>query len=448
MSKSLQKTANMAPKGPSEAGALLGLSIPIIAGLSATLLLGVIDTIMVSPLGTVPLAAISLAATVLIIIYSGLYGFLSPIGVEAAQRYGQGDHAGVRRLLKGGLSMAGIAGITAAAIFAVSYFLLPLFRQPPEVIAEVRGYWFMVSLVLMSVAALMAISFVLNAIDRAWTAACFAFFGVLVNVPLNYVMIWGIGGWPGLGLFGAGVATVIADGLALAVALGWLRRNGFLKQETESGLRSQMATEGMPLTIAYVGEGAAYSVVGLLLGLFGAAALAANQIVQSIAGVLYMLPIGMATATTVRIGQAIGANARSRLRPIARTAMIIVAGWMLCVTVALLLTGRHISNALSDDPQVIGIAVAMFVVVALIQVADGIQSTALGALRGAKDFVWPTGFTLACYWLFALPLGYTLGIILDFGPLGLWAGYGTGIILAAIVLPIRFWRLTGAGARP
>jgi MATE family multidrug resistance protein len=150
----------------------------------------------------------------------------------------------------------------------------------------------------------------------------------------------------------------------------------------------------------------------------------------------------MSAATAIRVGQAIGAGERDRLRPVATAAMSLVSGWMILVTAGLVLFGGTVAGALSEDPAVVALATAMFVIVALIQVADGIQSTALGALRGFTDFRWPTAFTLACYWLLALPLAAALGLFADLGPLGVWAGYGTGIVLAAVVLPLRFWRLT------
>jgi MATE family multidrug resistance protein len=296
---------------------------------------------------------------------------------------------------------------------------------------------------LVPVAFLMAISQVLNAMDRPWTAAGFAFAGVILNVPLNYVLIWGVGGWEGLGLLGAGIASLLADGIALLIALAWLARSGLLVRRARArGLTRRLAWDGLPLGIGYTGEGAAFAVVGMMLGLFGAAALAANQIVQAVGSVLYMLPLGMSAAAAIRVGQAIGAGERERLRPVATAAMGLVSGWMGMVTVALVLVGGAVASALSQDPEVVTLATAMFVVVALIQVADGIQSTALGALRGAMDFRWPTMFTLACYWLLALPLAAALGFGAGLGPLGVWAGYGTGIVLAAVVLPMRFWRLT------
>ena len=431
------------PRARDEAMPILRLSLPIVAGLAASTLIGVVDTVMIAPLGTVPLAAASLTTAVIIIFYSALYGFLSAVGVEAAHRHGAGDEDGVARALQAGLRLALGAGVVGALVMAGGFFLLPVIGQPPEVLAILGPYWMAMSGLLVPVAFLMAISQVLNAIDRPWTAAGFAFAGVVFNVPLNYLLIWGAGGWEGLGLLGAGLASVIADGLALAIAITWLARSGLLvRRAPAKGLTRRLARDGLPLGIGYTGEGAAFAVVGLMLGLFGAVALAANQIVQAVGGVLYMLPLGMAAAATIRVGQAIGAGERERLRPVATAAIGLVSGWMAFVTVALVLFGGTVAAALSGDPAVVALATAMFVIVALIQVADGIQSTALGALRGAMDFRWPTMFTLVCYWLLALPFAAVLGFAADLGPLGVWAGYGTGIVLAAIVLPLRFWRLT------
>ncbi|WP_067338752.1 MATE family efflux transporter [Stappia indica] len=426
-----------------EAGALLRLSIPIVAGLAASTLLGITDTIMISPLGTLPLAAASLTAAVLIVAQSAVYGFITPVGIEAAQKHGRSDAEGVRRVLRKGLWMAAAVGVLSATIMALCWLLLPSIGQPPEVLELGKTYWFTMSAFLIPVAVLMAISQVLSAIGRAWTAAILSFGGVILNIPLNYVLIWGVGSWSGLGLVGAGIASLTADVIAACAALLWLSRRGYLKRATpEPGLGRRLASQGLPLSLGHLGEGAAFSLVGILLGLFGATALAANQIVQSVGGVLYMLPIGVSTATSIRIGQAIGAGQLDRRRPIARTALLMVTGWMGLVTVALILAGGKIADALSQDPDVVATATGMFIIVALIQVADGVQSTALGALRGARDFNWPTGVTLASYWLLALPLGALLGFVLGLGPLGLWSGYGLGTVVAAVLLPLRFWKLT------
>lgn len=433
---------SLVPRARAEIGPLIRLSLPIVAGLAASTLIGVVDTVMIAPLGTVPLAAASLTTAVIIIFYSALYGFVSAVGIEAAHRHGAGDAAGVAASLRAGLWLAGLAGLSGAGLMAMVVLALPLLGQPAEVLAVILPYWLAMSGLLVPVALLMVISQVLNAMDRPWTAAGFAFLGVVLNVPLNYALIWGIGDWPGLGLLGAGLASVAADGAALAVALIWLAREGLLRIPADRELRARLAWGGVPLAIGYTGEGAAYAVVGVMLGVFGATALAANQIVQAVGGVLYMLPLGMAAAVAIRISQARGGGDAGRLRPIALAAIGIVTAWMVAVTLVLILSGRLIAASLSPDAAVVSLAAAMFVIVALIQVADGVQSTALGALRGAMDFNWPTRMTLICYWVFALPLAAVLGFGADLGPLGIWAGYGIGIGVVAVVLPLRFWRLT------
>jgi MATE family multidrug resistance protein len=422
-----------------EALPLLRLAFPIVAGLAASTFIGVVDTLFIAPLGTLALAGAALTGAMIVILYAALYGFVAAVGVEAAHRHGAGDGPGVARVLRAGLGLGLLAGLGGAAAMALAFLALPWLGQPPEVLAILAPYWLAMSVFLVPVAVLYALSQVLNAIDRPWTAAGLAFVGVVLNVPLNWVLVWGIGGWPGLGLLGAGIASLLAETAAVAAGLWWFARRGWLAQGTpEPGLMRRLARQGAPMGLGYAGEGGAYALVALLLGLFGAVALAANQIVQAVGGVLYMLPMGMAAAVTIRVGQALGAGEAGRLRPILGAALGMVSAVNLGVTVALLLFGRAIAGALSDDPAVVELATAMFVAVALIQVADGVQSSALGALRGLRDYDWPTGFTLACYWLFALPLAAALGLGAGWGPLGVWAGYGLGIVLAAVVLPWRF----------
>lgn len=296
------------------------------------------------------------------------------------------------------------------------------------------------------IAVMMATIQFLDAVDRPWTGAALQVVTVLLNVPLNYMLIWGVGPVPALGLLGAGLGSLIAGILAVVVTLAYLHvaqsLAAYRTPPTFPGLGRCLARDGLPLALGYTSEGAAYAVVGLMLGLFGAVALAANQIVQSVGGLLYMLPLGMSAAVAIRVGQAAGAGEEHRLRAIAKAAIGIVAMWMLAATAGLLVGGGAIARALSADPAVVALPTSMFITVALIQVADGVQGTSLGALRGTKDFRWPTVVTLLCYWLFALPLAWLLGIIFNHGPIGVWIGYGIGLSLVAIVLPVRFWCLT------
>ncbi|MGB0957494.1 MAG: MATE family efflux transporter, partial [Litorivicinus sp.] len=167
------------------------------------------------------------------------------------------------------------------------------------------------------------------------------------------------------------------------------------------------------------------------------------QIVESISGVLYMLPLGMASAVALRIGKADGAEQAARLRPMGLAALVMAGGWMLVATGGLLIVGGPIAAALSMDPAVVTLTTTLFAVVALMQVFDGTQSTALGALRGMTDHHWPAMLCLVAYWGVSLPTAYVIGWVLEVGPAGVWIGYGAGLAFAAVALSLRFWRLSG-----
>ncbi|HNI82229.1 MAG TPA: MATE family efflux transporter, partial [Rhodocyclaceae bacterium] len=189
-----------------------------------------------------------------------------------------------------------------------------------------------------------------------------------------------------------------------------------------------------PMGLQYLAEGGALSVAGVLIGLLGAAALAANQIVFSVASVVYMLPLGMAGAVAVRIGQAVGAGESLRVRPIGMAAIGLVTLWTVAISVLLLAGGERIARTFVDDATVIGIASSMFVAVGLMQVFDGVQSVSLGALRALLDNRWPTAVTLGAYWALALPLGWLLAVPLGQGAAGFWAGFAVALSIAAVLL--------------
>jgi MATE family multidrug resistance protein len=185
-------------------------------------------------------------------------------------------------------------------------------------------------------------------------------------------------------------------------------------------------------------EGGGCAVVGLMLAGLGAVALAANQIVQAVMAVLYMLPLGLATATALRISHARGEGAHTRRRPVLLAAVMVVVLWMAAVIALSVLGGDAMARLLSSDPEVIALATLLFLVLAIMQVFDGVQSAPMGALRGLLDTRWPMAVTLISYWLIVLPAARGLGFVAGFGAPGVWLGYMLGVVLAAIILPWRF----------
>ncbi len=427
-----------------EARYLARLAFPIVISLAAAALIGVVDTVMVAPLGTLPLAAVSITASVLIIFYSALYGFVSAIGVRMAEAFGKTSDQGLAAATNAGVFVSLVVGSAGAVAMICLKPALSWIGQPPEVVSLIGGYWIAMSLLLVPFTVFYTLKALFDAMNRPWIGVGLAFLAVGFNIPSNYVLIHGVGGWPGLGLVGAGIASLLSQIVPLIMALViirvWKRKRGLLRAASfdRSEVKAQLK-EGFIISVGYLGEGAAYAVAGLMLGWFSAAALAAHQIVSAVSDVVYMVPLGVSIAISIRVAQAIGANEKERLKPIVLASLLVIVSWMAVVVTGILIGRAPLANSLSDDPKVVSLAISMFLVIAAMQIADGVQGTMLGAFRGMMDNHVPVAITLIAYWLFALPLGYALGFWLGFGPNGVWIGYGSGLSLAAIALTYRFF---------
>jgi MATE family multidrug resistance protein len=423
---------------------LTRLGFPIVISLAAATLIGVVDTIMIAPLGTLSLAAASITTSVIIIFYSGLYGFVSAIGVRMAEARGSKSAHDLSSATRTGIRIAIVTGILGAALMVALRPALGYLGQPPEVLALLGGYWTAMSLMLIPFTVFYALKSLFDAIDAPWVGVLLAFAAVALNVPANYLLIHGFGGWQGFGLMGAGLASLLSETASLVMALIIWQRSALTADarlkvaRAGKELRLQLK-QGAAIATGYVGEGGAYAFAGLMMGWFSAVALAANQIVSAVAGVLYMVPLGVSIAVSIRVGQAVGANQRARLVQIGMAALAVIIGWMVLVMAGLLTGGGYLANAFSDDAEVIGLATSMFIVVAAMQVADGVQGTMLGAARGMMDNFVPVGITMVSYWIIALPIGYVLGFVWDWGPNGVWIGYGIGLGIAAIATTFRFF---------
>ncbi len=422
---------------------LVRLSVPLMIGLTAALLIGVVDTVMISPLGTVPLAAAGITTAVLIILISALWGLLTVISVQISQAHGAGDPTRVAMALRSGLVLCLIGGGIGTALMMAVYPLLGPIGQPTEVLAILLPYWTCMAIWILPFTLFFGLKALFDAVDWPWTSVAVAYVGVVANIPANYTFIHVLD----LGLLGAGLASVLSQCLSLLVAWQVIARAPGLAAYRRkvavawSDIGAQLR-ESLPLCLGYAGEGGAYAMVGLMIGWIGAEALAAHQIVNALAGVAYVIPLGMAGAVSIRVGQAVGADRRTRLRPILKASFAMVVIWQALAASVFVFGGHALATAMSDDPQVIAIATTLFLIMALLQIADGVQATSLGALRGMSDMAVPSYITLAAYWPLALPMGYLMGFELDMGATGIWLGYTLGIAVAATLLPRRFWRLT------
>lgn len=427
----------------SEFWPLLTLAVPLIAGLTTSTMLGLVDTYMLGPVGEAALGAASLTASVMLIMYAALYGFLGPTGILIGQAYGAGDLARIGALLRHGRLLGLMSGVGGFVIMQGALAVLPATGQPAPVMAIIGPYWLAMSAALIPYSVQLVYKQKFDAINRPWIGFGFSLIAVLLNVPLNWLLIGGNLGFPALGLLGAGVASLTAQVIALIFIILFYRFSPMTRRFREADTaqpRYQWATfrqylrEGVPMGVQYLLEGGSLTVAGVMIGWLGATALAANQIVFSVGGVLYMLPMGMAGAVSIRIAQVEGAAEYRRIGPVSTVALVVVASWALLFTGVLLLAGRSIAGAFVNDPAIITLAAAMFGVTGLMQVFDGTQSVSLGALRGLLDNRWPMVVSLVGYWLMGLPASYVLAFPLGLGAPGIWMGFGIGLLFATFML--------------
>ena len=182
----------------------------------------------------------------------------------------------------------------------------------------------------------------------------------------------------------------------------------------------------------------------IMIGWIGTTPLAAHQIAINLASITYMVALGIAAAATIRVGNQIGKKDYKTMRNAAMTCIIMAIGLMSVAAIVFILGRNFLPQLYISDPEVIRQAAILLIVAALFQLSDGVQVIALGALRGMSDVKIPTLITLVAYWVIGLPLGYLFGFTLGQGALGVWYGLLAGLSIAAVLLYIRFNKLSNA----
>lgn len=426
---------------------ILKLAIPTVLGLVSTVAMVAIDTAMLAPLGSDVVAAVGLSTSAFIFINSAVIGFASVIGVGIAQAGGTGNATQVSRALVSGLAFASILSLLAAVTMAAATPHLSSLAPNPPIASLTQTYWLAMTLAVVPHTMLAAFRGAYTALGHPWTALCITLIGIGLNIPLNQTLIHGIAGLEGLGVFGAGLASLLAKTLAIVMfVIHWRTAKSTKVSRSGFGLSFKsvvtLARDGIPVATGSVAEGGAYAVTGFMAAMLGATALAAHQVVHSIGVVFYMVPIGMMIASAIRTGQLLGAGRKTNISCTLMAANFVTLGWSVSVLLFVLAFRFPIADALSPAHDVASLAAPLFLAMAFVQFADSLQSNALGVLRGLSDNLLPNAITVFAYWLLALPLAACLGFFLDFGVVGISSGYGSAVLVVAAVLQIRAAKLS------
>ena len=428
----------------------LVLAAPITAGHLSQMILGLTDTLMIGRVGMVALAAAAFAHTIVHLVFVIGIGLLSAVSVLVAHAHGAGKPEEAGEMLRRGLFLGIVSGLLMFGLLRASFPLLVYLGQPPEVITEARFYLFLTAGSLPFIMGTIAFKNYSEGQDRPWPAFWAGLTGVLLNIFLNWVFIYGNLGAPRLELDGAGWATLASRIFTVALLVAWLRLDRrfvaswprqWLAAIPWSGLIS-MIKLGFPVGLQIFMEVSAFAGTTLLMGWLGVVQIAAHQIALTCAATTFMIPMGISLAVAIRVGHVLGAGQPERARNIGFGALGFVLLIMGSFALIFIFLNHGIAALFTHEEETIAMAAALLVIAGFFQLFDGAQVIAIGALRGAKDVTFPTWIIFGAYWVLALPVGSLLAFQTDLGARGLWIGLALGLGTAAVGLNMRFARAT------
>jgi MATE family multidrug resistance protein len=423
----------------------LALASPIIAGYVGQMLMGWADTIMVGRVGVIPLAACAFANTVLAVPLVFGFAVLSSVSVRASLAFGAGRARISGEALRAGFVVGGVLGISVAVAIHAALPLLPWLGQGHEINAACKNFLLLCSWSALPVFLTTAAKNFCEALLRPWVPFWIMIAGVLLNVGLNWILIYGNLGAPAMGLDGAGVGTLVARVAVAAAIIVYMLRAPALKNSLPvkwlaTGVTAEMRrllVIGLPSGGMHLAEISGFAFGSLMMGWLGAGALAAHQIAITCAATTFMIPLGLSQAVSVRIGQARGAGEERRYLPIILGALGMAVLIMAIFAVTFMSAGATIAAWFVANAAVTTLAAQLLLIAGCFQIFDGIQITSSGALRGFEDTRAPMLIGVLSYWLVALPISYLCAFKLGFGPPGIWFGFVTGLALAATAFVAR-----------
>jgi MATE family multidrug resistance protein len=412
------------------------------------------DLALIGRLGDQAVAAAALAHTVLYTVFVTGMGLVQAVAPLAAQAYGARDPRRVRRALRVGLW----ASVLLGAPLTVAQFwggdLLVALGQSRESADLAQRYLAGIAWCIVPAWFFMALRNFMSAVNRPEPGLWITLAAIPANTLLAYALIHGTFGLPRLDLLGAGIATTIVN-IGMCLVAVWVcyacppfRKYRVLGRwwRPDWQLTRQLIVVGAPMSGAFLLEYGVFAAAAQLMGWIGTAALTAHQIALQIAAVMFMVPLGIGMAATVRVGHAVGRGDAAATRRAGLSAIALGGAFMAAMTLLVVLT-RHTLPLMflgwdAPDPTTVALAASLLVLGASFCIADGVQTIAAGALRGLNDTRVPLAFAALSFWLIGFSACWLFGFTLGLGAYGIWIGLSLGIGVYAVLLTWRFHLLT------
>lgn len=420
------------------------------------------DLALLGRLGPEVVAAAALGHTVLFAAFTCGMGLVSAVAPLASQAFGARQPRYVRRSVRVGLWASVIAGVPLTALQFWGEEILIALGQPERPAAFAGEFLMGLAWCLIPAWIFMVLRNFMSAVNRPEPALWITLAAIPLNAVLAYAMIYGRFGLPEFGIMGAGFATTIVN-TVMCIAAVWVcyTRRPFKKYQVlgrfwraDWPLFGRLLAIGVPISGAFMLEYGLFAAAALLMGHLGTSAIAAHQIALQTAAMLYMVPFGISMAATVRVGQAVGRGDSPGTRRAGFAAIVLATGFMVVMTGVIAITRHWIppiflgSETAASSGETVALAATLLVMGATFFISDGVQSVAVGALRGLNDTRIPLLIAVFSFWVVGFVASYGFGFPLGLGPVGVWIGLSVGTGVYALLLLWRFNALTKAGYMP
>ncbi len=438
-----------------EMRATLRLSAPLVLINLAQHGLVASNAILLGRLGAEPVAAGALATSLYLLLFIGGIGLTSavaPLVAEAAGRGRAGEDGEVRRTVRAGLWLGVLLSAVLMPILWHTGALLSPLGQDPAVLREAGTYIRVLQWWMLPALAFMVLKGALAALQRPGPPLAVSLAALPLNIGLGAFFAFGP---PDLGIVGVALGTVITEVLALTALVTVIGRDSVLRRyrmfarlwHFDGEKLGRIVRVGAPMGVAGVAEAGLFEAATIAMGTFGTVPLAAHAVTLQIAATCFMVPNGIGQAATVRVGRALGAGDEAGLRRAGAVAIGLGLAFMLACAVLQLAAPRTLIGLFLDAEApgadaVMPVAVGLLAFSALFAVSDGVQSVALGALRGLQDTTVPMVIALTGYWGIGVPLGAALAWGAGWGGQGIWAGFCAGLLAVSILLVSRWMKLS------
>jgi len=433
-----------------EARQLLALAIPVILAQVAQTAMGFVDTVMAGGYSATDMAAVAIGTSIWLPAILFGHGLLLALTPVIAQLNGSGRRDRIGYQVRQGFWLAGFVSVLVMIVlWNAGYIIHAMHNIDPELADKAVGY---LRALLWGVPGYLFFQVCRNQCEglaKTKPGMVMGFIGLLVNIPVNYIFIYGHFGMPELGGVGCGVATASVYWVMFFAMVSYVKRARSMRDiRTHEGfgkpdyaIMKRLVQLGLPIALALFFEVTLFAVVALLVSPLGIIDVAGHQIALNFSSLMFVLPMSLAAAVTIRVGFRLGQGSTLDAQTAARTGLG-VGVCMAVITAIFTVTLReHIALLYNDNPEVVTLASQLMLLAAVYQISDSIQVIGSGILRGYKDTRSIFFITFTAYWVLGLPSGYVLAltdiVVPRLGPAGFWMGFIIGLTSAAVLMMLR-----------